>query len=513
MQSCCVIGCGPAGITASAHLRQAGLLVTCFELHSVPGGIWQIDSHESFSSRGLYSPIYPTMKCIIPKDVMAFSDFRFDYTVPQFPHHSSVKNYLEHYASSKGVAALCRFNTQVQSARFDLRDGLWKIVTVNVSNGDVLEWAFHKVCVCTGQTQEPRFPKKIHLLAESFKEAGGDIEHACYIKNFRSYRSKKVVVIGDGVTAAEYCNGLHQAGADVYHSSSTGGSIAASTKNWSWSRLPELLKRNTKKRGTADLIKHLQSAATRRAFFSHPINHIGSLVRCEGRDLIFKSCGSMPLKISSQPFSEDSEELIENVDMIICATGYTQRYTFLSPDVRNVVEESHVERISDGKKAEPQLSKEEKEEENPEKTSLTSTRGLYLGTIYRENPSLAFVGMQAGLIPSFMMFECQSRFVSYVFSERVSLPSDSCSMIEKEQSLETSFQMDLSVSNGQCNTPQYFNVLQQELGVSAQDTYFKKISQRRRWLFVSSFLRVYHKFRSLAPLKRKQQHILFSNKI
>lgn len=514
MQSCCVIGCGPAGIAACAHLKQAGLLVTCFEVHSAPGGIWQIDSHEAFSSRGIRSPIHPTMRCIIPKDFMAFSDFRFDYIVPQFPHHSSVKHYLERYAASKGVAALTRFNTQVQSVRFDACDNLWRVVTVNMSNGDVMEWAFNNVCVCTGQSQEPRFPKDFLTLVASFKDAGGEVEHACYVKKFRSYRNKKVVVIGDGATAVEYCNSLLQAGATVYHSSLEIGQSMDSQSYFSSSFLSKSFFGNAKGLSTGTFLEFLRNGHIDTFSFPHDVPHLGSIVRSEGKDLVFRCTKSSVMKPSFAHSSRsNSEYLLENVDVIICSTGYIQRYPFLSFDVRHVVEESTAVCISDGKKVDSDRSETTTHRPHQIEHNLFNTRGLYLGTIYRKNPSLAFIGIQPGLLPSFLMFECQSRFVSYILSERVSLPKNEQAMISKQKFLEFSCHMSLDTTHGLCNASRYYNVLQQELGMRAHHTYTKTLAHRKRWFFASSVLRLYHKIRSLAPLKRKKQHVLFSNDI
>lgn len=168
MQSCAVIGCGAAGMIASSLLRQHGLLVTCFEMNDDAGGMWNGNSHDNFTECGANIPLYPSMTCVIPKDLMSFSDFRFDVTTPQFAHHTAAKRYLACYSSYKGVKALTRFNTKVQSVRWDPRDKTWKLITINLYNGDVMEWSFEKVCVCTGHTHSPRYPPHIRTLLRSY---------------------------------------------------------------------------------------------------------------------------------------------------------------------------------------------------------------------------------------------------------------------------------------------------------------------------------------------------------
>jgi len=218
MLSCAVIGCGPAGMAASAILRQSGLLVTCFDMAPEPGGIWTSSAHDVFSSRGLLSPIYPSMRCVLPKELMCFSDVHFDYTVPQFPHHSAVGRYLHQYATQKGVSGLSRFNTKVESLRWDAAERAWKAITVNVVNGDVMEWSFERVCICTGQTQEVRFLDDMKKLLGPYVREGGELHHAAHVKDFRAFRNKRVVVVGDGVSAYDYCVELKKNGAEVLHS-------------------------------------------------------------------------------------------------------------------------------------------------------------------------------------------------------------------------------------------------------------------------------------------------------
>jgi len=205
MHSCAVIGCGPAGMAASAVLRQYGLMVTCFEVEPEVGGIWAKNSRDVFSTRGVLSPVYPSMRCVLPKDLMSFSDVRFDYTTPQFPHHTAVRQYLGHYAERKGIRGLTRFNTKVESIRWDPRQSSWKLISVNIRNGDIMEWSFDRICVCTGQTQEARFPEGARELLHDYTRHGGEVHHAAHIKDFRAFANKRVAVVGDGVTAYDYC--------------------------------------------------------------------------------------------------------------------------------------------------------------------------------------------------------------------------------------------------------------------------------------------------------------------
>ncbi|ORC88055.1 dimethylaniline monooxygenase (N-oxide forming) [Trypanosoma theileri] len=564
MQSCAVIGCGSAGMAAATALRQCGLLVTCFELAADPGGVWNSDTRKPFSSRGLVSPIHPTMRCILPKDLFSFSDVRFDFTVPQFPHHSSVRRYLEQYAEKKGVRGLVRFNTKVQSVRYDCKGAVWRVITVNVVNGDVFEWSFDKVCVCTGQTHEPRYPSGIKDVLKPYVSAGGELHHASHVKDFRQFKNKRVVVVGNGVTAWDYCMELRRSGADVYHSSyhppgqeqgelwdgvlQCGSSInfnrngamrdAGSAALQLLSCLPGWRKDHTK--GSRIVSRWMQFS---NAELFGKIPSVGHVILCEGRGILFaeerkqtmeivdeakvramvrrkqdiKTLESRNTVADNNNNNEPSGIFIDNVDAVICATGYHLRFPFLHRDLRNVLED-------------PPLLLQERGNDNPQKenqqnetyshgvgtTRSLERRGLYLGTLYAQDPSIAFVGIQRELLPPFMLFEAQSKFVAYAFTGRLKLPYGAVNMLAHEADLMQRYPPLVHLYSPEglgLYSAVYFNVLQEELQVGSRSTYTAGIMERQKWVLLTSLLRLVHKIRSLAPLKRKKQHILFSNNI
>jgi hypothetical protein len=244
-------------MAATMALRSAGAMVTCFELSSEVGGLWTHNSgHDTMSYRGCYAPIYPSMRCVVPKDAMAFSDQRFPFLSAQFPHHSVVGEYLKDYGMRRGVHCLTRFNTWVESVTWagdsapsgadgSQRRNVWLVRTVNVVNGDVTEWAFDSVVVATGRHHRPRLPDAYAADAPpkpdaggviprnmaplpnqmAFMQSGGKVLHSGDVKRFRDYGGKTVVVVGNGVGAHEQVKELQRAGALVVHS--TDAEVAA----------------------------------------------------------------------------------------------------------------------------------------------------------------------------------------------------------------------------------------------------------------------------------------------
>lgn len=538
MQSCAVIGCGAAGMAASMALRRSGLLVTCFELAPDPGGVWNSDTRSSFSTRGLISPLHPTLRCVLPKDLLAFSDMRFDYTVPQFPHHSSVRRYLDRYAASKGVGGLVRFNTKVQSVRYDATSAVWHIITVNVVNGDVFEWAFDKVCVCTGQAHEPRYPEGLKELLVPYVESGGELHHAFHVKDFRQFKNKRVVVVGDDVTAWDYCWDLKRCGADVYHSGCSfpdeghfsdscdesgliKGSYGTNMRDIVSAAVQLLSRtpgwRKDVARGNKVVSNWLRF---RNGAILGRLSNLGQPIGCEGKGILFSNecLGKVEVLKEMRACSMAGKALgysdlpqsvfMDNVDAVICATGYHRRYPFLHEDIREVLEKPTCFLPQKGNKCADDTS--------ANATKAVDHRSLYLGTLFAPNPSIGFVGMQKELLPPFLLFEAQSKFVAYAFTHRLNLPNDAAGLLARQEELMRRYPLlaNLYAPYGLgLYSALYFNVLQEELQVGARDTYTSAIMERQKWILLTGLLRLVHKARSLAPLKRKQQHILFSNTV
>ena len=242
-----VIGAGAAGVAASLALRGVGSIVTCFEVTDKIGGVWNYNGAtggaipefaSSVYCRSL-TPFYPSARCVMPKDMMAFSDLRFSFLVPQFPHYGAIQQYLQDYACRRGMQSITRFNTLVEQVQWDESRRQWSVRTVNVRNGDVMAWWFDSVVVASGRYHRARLPTVAPEPAtptnpnlgplrtmppvpgqRAFEDAGGVVLHSSDLKQMRDFNGKVVVVVGRGVAAAEAVRELRRQGAFAVHSPS-----------------------------------------------------------------------------------------------------------------------------------------------------------------------------------------------------------------------------------------------------------------------------------------------------
>lgn len=565
-------------MAAATRLRQKGMMVTCFEVAPEVGGIWNGNGHDSFTTRGVLSPIYSSLRCVLPKDFMSFSDIRMDFTAPQFPHHSFVQRYLHRYGEAKGVRAITRFNTKVESCRFDARDGRWKVITVNIVSGDIHEWVFDRVAVCTGQHHAARFPEKWKEELGPFLDAGGEVTHSAYLKQFRQWKGKHALVVGDGVSAYDCMRELQRNGARVTHSTSLDLRLdpndAAERKRMR-SRLQvsegldslpgfrsskrdvmSLIPRLLVKLGLRNSEHHAHELITKWLRFQSDeifkVPRVGRIIGCDGRNVLCKddptrkrsssevldeavqrgsaAKASSSVVVPSPPPAQQESSMglptgdmpngvatspqgvfLDEVDVIVFATGYTLQFPFLHDEIRSVVEgRSPPLRIT------PQSTSGD-EPIHSEPDSPMDSRGLYLGTIFARNPTLAFVGTQRDLLPPFMLMEAQSSFIANAFTNRLQLPEAEQGMVAYEMDLHHVFPELRSLYSERgmgLHSAAYFNALHHEMGLlEGRQTYTGNLSRRHWWVLLNWALMAIHKLRSMAPLKRKKQHLLFSNDV
>lgn len=212
--------------------------------------------------------------------------------------------------------------------------------------------------------------------------------------------------------------------------------------------------------------------------------------------------------------------MLDHIDAIVFATGYHLSFPFLHESVRNEVEgREEVRRLtpSSSDKKDPN-EKGNVDNDSQQHQHHFHRRGLYLGLLYNQSPTLAFIGTQRDLMPPFLMFQAQSEFVANVFTNRLPLAETPEEREQHELRLcETHPALtSLYATSGLgLHTAEYFNVLAREQGalVPRSMTYSRELWRRNLWVAGNAILMAISKLRSMAPLKRKKQHVLFSNKV
>lgn len=201
MTSVCVVGAGPAGITATKSLHQCGLDVSCYETSTAIGGHWVIDNPTGRSAA------YTSLTINTTKWMSRFSDYEMPKEWPELPSHAQVREWLEGYVDAFDCRTCFHLNHDVIEARPD-NDGRWR-VSVATEDGIVVR-RFDALVAASGNYWHPRMP----TLDGDF---GGHVLHAQHYRTPSmpiETRGKRVIVVGLGNTGCELAMEIAKSGAE-----------------------------------------------------------------------------------------------------------------------------------------------------------------------------------------------------------------------------------------------------------------------------------------------------------
>eukprot|EP00760_Papus_ankaliazontas_P010102 PhM_4_TR14203/c0_g1_i2/m.70144/K00485/FMO; dimethylaniline monooxygenase (N-oxide forming) len=290
--SVAVIGAGSSGLVTMKALRSAGAMVTAFEQQAMVGGRWNYQD-DAMGNRGYRSNVYQSMTCNVPKDVLAFSDHRFSFFMPQKVHHTNVAHYLQDYAEKKSLLTFCRMNTKVESVLWDTERSRWVLTSVNVLTGEVYEWIFDSVVVASGMMRYEHRPAAFLPTNPTLLNFRGTVLHSLSYKRPRGYANTRVLVIGSGPASFEIGMEVYEAGAsEVVHCLRPDAALRV-------------------------YFKQNKVYNTRRGITKYLFSEVSGFDE-NGRDIIF----------------EDGT-VLKDVDHVILATGHDLKMPFLPEDVES----------------------------------------------------------------------------------------------------------------------------------------------------------------------------------
>jgi cation diffusion facilitator CzcD-associated flavoprotein CzcO len=176
-----IVGSGFAGLGMAIRLKQAGIDdFIVLEQAGEVGGTWR-DNH------------YPGAACDVQSHLYSFSFEPWPEWSRDFAQQKEILAYLRHCADKYGIRPHIRFDTRVQSARFDEPTGLWEVET---SDGKTIR-ARVLVPGC-GPLSRPSLPDIPGL--SSFQ---GKMFHSARWDDAYPLEGKNVAVVGTGASAIQ----------------------------------------------------------------------------------------------------------------------------------------------------------------------------------------------------------------------------------------------------------------------------------------------------------------------
>lgn len=331
-ESVCVIGAGASGLLAIKNLIEHGFAVDCYERETGVGGAW--------NWRHDRSPVYATAHAITSRPATQIPDFPMPDTWPDYPHHSQILSYLEHYADHFELRRNIWFGTEVVRVE-PAEEHRWDVTTRSTGGGTERTHRYAAVVVANGHLWFPNLPAY-----EGLDDYQGEVIHASAFQDPATLRGRKVLVVGAGNTGCDIAVEAAQQARTCWHSSRRGYWYApkyllgrpvdqVNERVLAW-RLPLRMRQWLLQRAlrltVGDLTRFGLPRPDHRVYETHPIVN-SQLIYYLGHGRI------RPVPDVAR-FHPDTVELaggeIIRPDLVVFATGYLPRFDFLDARVLNI---------------------------------------------------------------------------------------------------------------------------------------------------------------------------------
>ncbi|KAG7191824.1 uncharacterized protein KQ657_002790 [Scheffersomyces spartinae] len=182
-----IVGAGLAGIaTAMSLLKNHGETdFTMFEKHDNFGGTW-------------YANTYPGCCCDIPAIWYSYSDeLNTTWSGVQPPQHE-MEEYILAVTKKHELAKYARFETAINDLEWNESKKEWTLKGVEIKTGRRLKHTCKIVVSARGGLVYPQFPD-----IPGLQDFSGKLMHSALWDHSTPIKGKKVVVIGNGCSAAQ----------------------------------------------------------------------------------------------------------------------------------------------------------------------------------------------------------------------------------------------------------------------------------------------------------------------
>jgi cation diffusion facilitator CzcD-associated flavoprotein CzcO len=182
-----IIGSGFAGIGMAIRLKRLGMTsFTVYEAAHDIGGTWRDNT-------------YPGTACDIPSHLYSFSFEPNPSWSCTFGQQHEILAYLKHCVRKYGIEPFIRYNTRVNSARFDDARGVWQLELGGHNAREAASVEADIVIAASGALSRPAMPRIAGI--ERFE---GKLFHSARWDHDYALEGKRVAVIGTGASAIQF---------------------------------------------------------------------------------------------------------------------------------------------------------------------------------------------------------------------------------------------------------------------------------------------------------------------
>lgn len=395
-----IVGAGSSGLACIKCCLDEGLEPICYESSDDIGGLWRFQENPEPDRASIYHSVIINTS----KERMCYSDFPIPAHFPNYMHNSLIMDYFRMYANHFQLTKHIRFNKRVLNIkkRSDFScSGQWDVETES-KDGKKEKHIFDAVMICIGHHCQPHFPLHDFPGIETFK---GKYFHSRDYKTPEEWRNKKAVVIGIGNSGGDIAVELSRVTKQVYLSTRRGAWILNRVGD-NGMPLDMLLGRARNILMKVIPLDFISSIGEKR--LNNRFNH--SLYNLKPKHRLFSQhptvndelpnrilSGTVQVKPNIRRFQGSSVEfddgsIVDDVDLVVFATGYRFSFPFLT---NNVVP------VSDNQ------------------ASLYK----YVFPPELDRPTLAIIGLVQPLGAIMPISEMQARWATRVFKGCIKLPT------------------------------------------------------------------------------------------
>ncbi|XP_048457798.1 flavin-containing monooxygenase 5-like isoform X1 [Rhincodon typus] len=391
-----IIGAGSSGLACIKCCLDEDLEPVCFERSNDIGGLWNFQENITDARASIYKSLIINTS----KEMMCYSDFPIPDDYPNYMHNSRILEYFHLYAKHFNLLKYIQFKTMVCSIskRDDFSTtGQWDVVTRDAED-NLESTIFDAILVCTGHHVNAHLPLDSFPGIEKFK---GQYMHSKEYKGPMIFEGKRVVVIGIGNSGGDLAVEISRHAKQVFLSTRRGAWVTNRVASRGlpadmlftcriYTFLPTSVASWFAEWNVNSRFNHANYGLqpSHRFFSQHPT------VNDDLPNRIIS--GTVCVKPNVKQFTETAaifdDDTVENIDVVIFATGYNVSFPFLDESVVNV---------------------------NKNHVSLYK----YVFPPQLEQPTLAIIGLVQPLGAIMPISELQARWVTRVFKGLAKLPS------------------------------------------------------------------------------------------
>ncbi|RHZ52428.1 hypothetical protein Glove_461g50 [Diversispora epigaea] len=347
-----IIGAGISGLASVKECLDNKLIPICFEQNSFIGGHWKTEEKNEYN-QDFYSAIYKNLITNTSKEMTAYSDFPMLAEWPTFLDCPLVEKYIEMYAKKFNLLSHIKLNTKVINVSI-LDDKRWKIKYItqdqnnkndknNITQNEEKEEIFDYVMVCNGHHHHPQFPKFKGM--DNFK---GEQIHSRFYNDPEDFKNKRVLIVGNGSSGLDIAVQLSSVASQIYLSLRSGrlpliiphyinGKPLDHTSRFRTYAIPAKIRKKLMEKAILNTFGSLPTYLENLDIFINKATTCinTGIIECIGSGSVILKPNVQELKSKGKNNQVEfvDESILEDIDVIIYATGYKLDFPFLDKSI------------------------------------------------------------------------------------------------------------------------------------------------------------------------------------